>query len=500
MAAPLARVLSPDLTPTMSDAAEFVDEATVHVRGGRGGNGAVSFRREAHVPRGGPDGGDGGPGGDVALVADPDVTSLLDLKRYPHRRGEDGGHGEGNNRTGAAGDDLRVSVPVGTVVRDWDTGDVVADLVDAGEAHVVATGGRGGRGNASFASNRWRAPRFAERGEVTDERTLRLELKLIADVGLVGFPSAGKSSLISRLSAAKPRVETWPFTTLTPHLGMMRAGSPGEATDVVIADVPGLVEGASDGRGLGHEFLRHVERCAALVHVLDTVPFDPERDPIRDLDVVLGELDSHRPELLERPAVVVLNKIDVPDGRAMVDLVRGDLEDDGWEVLATSAVTGEGVDALKWRLAEIVAREREAGRDVPTEETQPDDEYVIRFEEDTDRGVEVSRDATGAYVVTGTRVERWVQMTPLDNPQAVNYLQGRLRRAGVDRALTEAGAREGDEVVIGEAVFEFTPELEDLPEDERQMVLAGEEGEVEDARSDVAGGPGDVPAGGNTDR
>lgn len=448
---------------------EFVDEASLHARGGDGGSGAVSFRREAFVPRGGPDGGDGGRGGDVVLVADPGVNSLLDLKRGPHRQADKGGNGEGDNRSGAHGDDEIVRVPVGTVVLDREAGEPVTDLADPGQRFVAARGGRGGRGNASFASSQRRIPRFAEIGEHGEERSYRLLLKLIADVGLVGFPSAGKSSLIARLSAAKPRIEAWPFTTLTPHLGVMRAGDVGEAVDVVLADVPGLVEGASEGRGLGHRFLRHIERCAALVHVLDTMPFDPDRDPIRDLEVVLGELEAHEPSLLERPAVVALNKIDLPDGRAMAELVRAPLEERGWEVLEVSAVTGEGLDALRWRLAELVAQ----GREREEHEAETADEVVIRMAEE-DRGFEVGRDDAGRYVVTGPRVERWVQMTPLDNREAARYLQGRLRRAGVERALVNAGARGGEDVVIGDALFEFTPELDDLPDEERDAVLAGE--------------------------
>lgn len=448
---------------------EFVDEASLHARGGDGGSGAVSFRREAFVPRGGPDGGDGGRGGDVVLVADPGVNSLLDLKRGPHRQADKGGNGEGDNRSGGRGDDEVVRVPVGTVVLDRASGEPVTDLTEPGQRFVAARGGRGGRGNASFASSRRRIPRFAEIGEHGEERSYRLRLKLIADVGLVGFPSAGKSSLIARLSAAKPRIEAWPFTTLTPHLGVMRAGDVGEAVDVVLADVPGLVEGASEGKGLGHRFLRHIERCAALVHVLDTMPFDPDRDPIRDLEVVLAELEAHEPSLLERPAVVALNKVDLPDGRAMAELVRAPLEQRGWEVLEVSAVTGEGLDALRWRLAELVVRAREREE----HEAETTDEVVIRMAEE-DRGFEVGRDDAGRYVVTGPRVERWVQMTPLDNREAARYLQGRLRRAGVERALVEAGAREGDDVVIGDALFEFTPEIEDLPDEERDAVLAGE--------------------------
>jgi GTPase len=452
----------------------FVDECTIHVRGGRGGSGVVSFRREAHVPRGGPDGGDGGRGGDVVLVADRRATSLLDLHRRPHLRAEDGGNGQGMDRTGADGGDRLVKVPLGTVVRDRDSGRVLADLVEDGQRWVAARGGRGGRGNASFTSRHRRLPRFAERGEQVHERSLRLELKLIADVGLVGFPSAGKSSLVGRLSAAKPRVEAWPFTTLTPHLGVMRAGDDeqGHPIDVVLADVPGLIEGAAEGRGLGHAFLRHIERCLVLLHVLDTAPFDPGRDPVADLDVLMGELERHDPALLDRPRLVVLNKVDLPDGVAMADLVRADLEDRGEEVLTVSAVSGEGLDPLRYRLGELVAAERERVG-VRTEPALLDEEAVLR-PAPVGEDFTVGRHPSGAFEVTGERVERWVQMLPLDDWEAVRYLQGRLRRAGVERALVAAGARTGDEVVIGDAVFDFDPELADLPAEEREAVLAAE--------------------------
>lgn len=471
----------------MAEPVEFVDEATVHVRGGDGGNGAMSFRREAHVPRGGPDGGSGGRGGDVVLVATPEVTSLLDLHRAPHRRAQPGEHGQGGNRTGADGPDLDVPVPVGTVVREHAGGvgrergasAVVADLVRPGQRWVAARGGRGGRGNAAFANRFRRVPRFAEYGERVTERLLRLELKLLADAGLVGLPSAGKSSLISRLSAARPRVEAWPFTTLTPHLGVMRAGDDaGAPIDVVLADVPGLIAGASEGRGLGLRFLRHIERCHVLVHVLDGFPFDSARDPLEDLAVVRAELAAHDPALLERPQVVVVTKVDLPDGRAMAELVRPELEVRGEEVFAVSAMTGEGLDPLRYRLGAIVAQLR-----APPDEVAADDaEVVIGWDRDDD--FHVSRHVTGAFAVEGERVERWVQMTPLDNLDAARYLQGRLRRAGVERALVSAGARAGDDVVIGDVVFSFDPELADLPADERDAVLAGEQ-DAETAERDV---------------
>lgn len=428
------------------------------------------------MPRGGPDGGDGGRGGNVELVAEEGRTSLLDVHRNPHRRGGDGRPGGGDTRTGAQGSDEVVAVPVGTVVRDADTGEVVADLARPGERFVAAEGGRGGRGNARFANRHRRLPQFAEYGETVSERTLRLELKLIADVGLVGFPSAGKSSLISHLSAATPRVESWPFTTLTPHLGVMRGGEDADGTpiDVVLADVPGLIAGASEGRGLGHRFLRHVERCLVLVHVLDGAPFDPDRDPIGDLAVVRAELDGHDPALTDRPSLLVINKIDLPDARAMAELVRPELEQRGEEVVCVSAVTGEGLDALRYRLGELVDAERRRVGPVRRQDAGEDrDEVVIRLQPD-EPDVRIMVDEQGRYHAVSDRLDRWIQMTPLDEPGALRYLQGRLRRAGVESALVEAGARAGDEVVIGDVVFDFEPSLSDLPAEERTAVLAGE--------------------------
>lgn len=479
--------------------ASFVDECTVFVRGGDGGNGSVSFRREAHVPRGGPDGGDGGPGGDVVFVADHDIGSLLDLRRLPHRRAEHGQHGSGMGRTGREGTDTEIRVPVGCVVRDTATGTVLADLVHDGQRYVAAGGGRGGRGNAAFANRHRRLPTFAERGERVAEHRLSLELKLIADVGLVGLPSVGKSSLIRALSAATPRVEAWPFTTLTPHLGVMRAGDTAQGTpiDVVLADVPGLVEGAAEGRGLGVRFLRHIERCLVLLHVVDAAPMEPDRDPLGDLAVIRRELASHDAALLERPQLVVLNKVDLPDGAAMAELVRAGLGD--VEVFEVSALDGRGLDALRYRLGEIVAAERGRVGAVRTEEAAEDEEVLLqpvgRGREFRVHGVE------GGFRVVGERVERWVQMLPLEDRGAARYLQGRLRRAGVERALIAEGARAGDEVEIGDVVFAFEPELDDLPPDERAALLAGEEDDVDAAEDAEAQGPGaPFGTGGQDDR
>jgi GTP-binding protein len=420
----------------MAGAGEFVDEASVSVKGGDGGAGAVSFRREAHVPKGGPDGGDGGKGGDVWFVADHQVASLLAFQDHPHRRATSGAHGMGKGRHGASGDDLRVPVPVGTVVRDGGrdgTGEVLADLVADGDTWLAAQGGRGGRGNARFLSNRRRAPSFAEQGEVGQERWLRLELKLMADVALVGFPNAGKSTLISRISAAKPKVADYPFTTLRPHLGVVRTDE--GRTEFTVADIPGLVEGASEGRGLGHQFLRHVERARALVVLLDLGP-NAERVPDQQERVLLDELGRYQPELLERPRIVVGTKADVAGQ-----------EWDG--ELRISAVTGEGLPQLLGRMTELVQEGRAVQPDVAPR-------YVVH--RPVAEGVTVERSPSGALIVRGREVERAVAVSDLTNADALAYVQGRLRRLGVDRALAKAGAREGDVVHIGAFSFEYQPE------------------------------------------
>ncbi|MBA2317667.1 MAG: GTPase ObgE [Euzebyales bacterium] len=441
----------------------FVDEVRIHVRGGRGGNGVTSFARQPFEPRGRPDGGDGGHGGSIMLRADHDVATLLDYHHRPHRKAPDGRHGEGDLRRGADGDDQVLAVPIGTVVVAED-GALLGDLLTDRAEVVAARGGRGGRGNAAFRSGNRRAPRFHELGEPPDERWVRLELKLVADVALVGFPNAGKSSLIARLSAAKPKIADYPFTTLAPNLGVVRAGD----TDFVAADVPGLIAGASEGRGLGHRFLRHVERAGAIVHVLDCASHEL-RDPREDLVTVVEELRRYErqvelpdgmPPLTERPAVVWLNKVDADADTA--EIVRPDLERGGWEVLEGSAATGAGLDTLRHRLGALVAETR-AARQAPVDAgaVRP----VLRPARERGTRFTVARTDHG-FAVHGDRVERWVQMTDLANDEAVRYLQGRLARAGVERALVHAGARAGDSVEMGGFVFDFSPEPSDLPAEE----------------------------------
>jgi GTP-binding protein len=410
----------------------FVDEVQVNVRGGDGGAGAVSFRREAHVPKGGPDGGDGGAGGDVVFQADRNVASLLAFRDHPHRRAPSGKHGSGNRRHGATGAESVVPVPEGTIVRDRD-GTLLADLVNTGDRYVAARGGRGGRGNARFLSNARRAPSFAEQGEYGEERWLRLEVQLLADAALVGFPNVGKSTLISAVSAAKPKIADYPFTTLEPHLGVVRF----QDHEFVLADIPGLIEGAAEGRGLGHRFLRHVERARALVLVLDLAnaegitPADQER-------VLLAELERYRPELLERPRLVVANKADV---------ATSTLDDP--DALVVSAATRQGLDRFLGRLGTLVDEARAA-------EPQPEPFVVFRPAEE---GFTVTRDDDGAWRVSGRTAERVVAMADLTNEEAIAYVQQRLRRMGVERELARAGAREGDIVRLGPVELEYQEDL-----------------------------------------
>src|SRR6476659_1414343 len=339
----------------------FVDRVTLYVSAGRGGNGVASVHREKFKPLGGPDGGNGGPGGSVTLRVDPDVTTLIDYHHSPKRRGEHGGHGAGGHRNGAHGADLVLPVPDGTLVTDQD-GNVLADMVGAGTQMVIAQGGRGGLGNAALASSKRKAPGFALLGEPGDELEIVLELKVVADIGLVGFPSAGKSSLIAAISRARPKLADYPFTTLVPNLGVVTAGD----TTFTVADVPGLIEGASDGRGLGHEFLRHVERCAAIVHVIDTATMEPGRNPVEDLDIIEAELSRYG-GLEDRPRLVALNKIDVPDGRDISDFVVEELRERGLDVFKVSAASGSGLRELTFAMAGIVKTARAARPQVQAE-------------------------------------------------------------------------------------------------------------------------------------
>ena len=410
----------------------FVDEAQLHVKAGDGGAGSVAFRREAHVAKGGPDGGDGGNGGDIWLVADRNVASLYGFRDHPHRRAGNGTHGAGKGRHGRGGDDLEVPVPEGTVVRSLD-GDVVADLAVEGDRWLAARGGQGGRGNARFLSNRRRAPAFAEQGEVGEERWYDLELRLMADVALVGFPNAGKSTLISRISAAKPKIADYPFTTLEPNLGVVRF----DEHEFVVADIPGLIEGASEGKGLGHRFLRHIERARVLVVLVDLTAGDG-RDPADQERVLLAELAAYRPELLERPRIVVGSKLDAADPEAAGE----------WPAMRISSLTGDGLRPLLGALATLVGDAR-AGEGVARR-------FVVH--RPAPEGVRVERDTDGGWRVHGRPAERAVALSDLTDVEALAYAQGRLKSLGVDKALARAGARSGDVVRIAGFEFEYEPE------------------------------------------
>jgi GTPase len=438
--------------------AAFVDRVVVHVAAGNGGHGVASVHREKFKPLGGPDGGNGGDGGDVVLEVDPNVHTLLDFHHHPHQKAANGKPGAGSNRNGARGEDRVLRVPQGTVVSTPD-GRQIVDLVGAGTRVVLAAGGRGGLGNAALANSRRKAPGFALLGEPGEAFDAVIELKSIADVGLVGFPSAGKSSLIAAMSAARPKIADYPFTTLVPNLGVIRSGD----TVYTMADVPGLIPGASEGKGLGVQFLRHIERCAVLVHVVDMATMEPGRDPESDILALEQELalysddaaSGEELDLVGRLRIAVLNKIDVPDARELVDLVRTTLEQRDLQVFAVSAATGEGLTELGYALAAAVEQHRAS---LPPPEPA---RITVRPRAVDDSGFTVERDTDDpdAFVVRGTKPERWVRQTDFTNDEAVGFLGDRLNRLGVEDELVKAGAREGDAVTIGGVTFDFEPTL-----------------------------------------
>jgi len=440
--------------------ATFVDQVTLHLKAGNGGNGCVSVKREKFKPLAGPDGGNGGHGGDIVLVSDTGTTTLLGFHRNPHKVSDNGGPGMGDHRAGLNGELLELSVPVGTVISDAD-GNELIDMDVSGLRYVIAEGGIGGLGNAALSSTKRKAPGFALLGTHGWSGDIRLELKVVADVALVGYPSAGKSSLVAAISAAKPKIADYPFTTLHPNLGVVESGG----NRYTVADVPGLIEGASEGKGLGLEFLRHVERCSALLHVLDCATLEPGRDPLTDLDVILGELaaypvpDGQLP-LLERPQLIALNKIDVPEARELADFVRADLEERGYRVFEISAVSHQGLRELSFALAEIVevdrvakaALEAERPRIIIRPKAVNESKFEIRVEGGTYGNI---------YRVLGIKPERWVEQTDFNNEEAVGYLADRLNKIGIEDRLFKAGAVAGSTVVIGEngIVFDWEPTL-----------------------------------------
>jgi GTP-binding protein len=417
----------------------FFDEARVYVRAGDGGNGCVAFRREKYVPFGGPSGGNGGSGGNVYLVVDPQRNSLVDFKKRAHFKAPRGTHGQGKSQHGRGGKDLLLPVPPGTVVRDDETGELLADLTEPGQRVLVATGGRGGRGNAAFTSSVHQAPRIAENGEPGEERWLRLELKLIADVGIIGMPNAGKSTLLSVVSAARPKIAAYPFTTLQPHLGVATVHS---YATMVLADIPGLIEGASLGAGLGHQFLRHVERCRLLIHLLDGA----SDSPLADWAAINAELEAFNPRLASKPQIVALNKMDLPQAQALWPDVETAMQARGQEVYAIAAVTHQGVQALMNRVFAVL-------QTLPDEPPAPEQVPVLR---PVDEGPEFTIEGEpDGWHVRGDRVERLVMRTRWDLPEALLRLQRQLYALGVTQALEEAGVQPGDTVYLGPAELEW---------------------------------------------
>ena len=430
----------------------FIDRVTLYAAAGKGGDGCVSVKREKFKPLGGPDGGNGGRGGDIILIVDSSVTTLLDFHHSPHRKATSGSQGYGDRKDGTYGEDLILPVPNGTVILD-DKGNQLADLIGTGTTFLAAQGGHGGLGNLALSSSKRRAPGFALLGEPGEERTLYLELKSVADIALVGYPSAGKSSLIAAISAARPKIADYPFTTLVPNLGVVQAGD----TRFTVADVPGLIPGASQGKGLGLEFLRHVERCVALVHVLDCGTLETDRDPVSDLEIIEAELALYG-GLEDRVRIVALNKIDLPDGKAMAGMVAQTLRDKGYDVYPVSAASREGLQELLYAMARLVQRAR---AEAATEERT---RIILRPVAVDDSGFIVQANADGSFSVRGQKVVRWVRQTNFKNAEAIGYLADRLAQLGVEKDLFKKGAVAGSEVRIGsgdnEVVFEWEPTIE----------------------------------------
>jgi GTP-binding protein len=425
----------------------FVDEAEIIVKAGDGGNGAVSFRREKFVPRGGPDGGDGGRGGNVIIQADEDVRTLVDLQLNRYYKAEDGEHGRGGKRKGRDGEDAIIKVPVGTLVYDAQSGELLADLNEDGMSVLVARGGIGGRGNSAFATPVRQAPRFAEFGDKGEVRRLRLELKLLADVGLIGYPNVGKSTLISRISAAKPKIADYPFTTLVPNLGTVKVDN----FSFVVADIPGLIEGAHKGAGLGHSFLRHVERCQLLLHLLDMAGVDG-RDPVRDFEVVNEELKLFNPELAKRPQIVVANKMDLPQAGALLSVCKPKLEAMGYEVFPISALTGDGIPQLLNRVVELL-KQLLPKRYKQTERWHG--KLIIPDALKRRKPISIRKVDEGVYELSGDSVERVVRMLDMGNSEAKMEALRRLERLGVCRLLKSAGASVGERVRVNGKEFEI---------------------------------------------
>lgn len=426
----------------------FVDHVTVYVKGGDGGDGMVAFRREKYIPYGGPAGGDGGHGANVIFEVDEGLRTLMDFRYQRHFKAPRGEHGKSKNMHGRAGEDMVVPVPPGTVVKDADDGTVIADLVEHGQRAVIAKGGRGGRGNSRFATPQNTAPELSEKGEPGLERNVTLELKVLADVGLVGFPSVGKSTLLSVVSAAKPKIADYHFTTLAPNLGLVETE---DQRTFVMADLPGLIEGAHEGVGLGHQFLRHIERTRVIVHVIDMSGLEG-RDPFEDYETINHELEQYNMRLLERPQIIVANKMDMPDAEDNLSLFKEELNDPSIQIFPISAYTRTGLNDLLYAIADLLDETEE----MPLYELgEEESEAVLYKYEDPDAGFEIGRDDDGAYVLSGYTVERMFKMTDFNYDQSVRKFARQLRSLGVDDALRERGAEDGDIVRILDFEFEF---------------------------------------------
>ncbi len=424
----------------------FIDKVKIRVKAGRGGNGCISFRREKHVPRGGPDGGDGGKGGNAVAQIYDHLNTLVDQYYTQHYKAGNGVHGSGNNRHGKDGPDAIVQLPPGTIIRDADSGELLADLTSPGQMAVLVSGGLGGRGNARFKSSTNQVPRVAEKGEPGEEKMLELELRLIADVGLVGYPNAGKSSLLARVSAAKPKIASYPFTTLSPILGVVRVD---EEKSFVLADIPGLIEGAHSGVGLGDEFLRHISRTRVLIHIIDAASID-NRDPVDDFRKINEELALYDARLSKLPQVIAANKMDLPQAKAGLEKLQEHLNTDK-AIIPVSAATGEGLTLLLYSAFSLLEDAIRSGNEQKSEPQEDILAYVY-----DGRGLAVTKDGP-KYVLTGKAVRRAVVMTDLENDQAVIMLHKRLKQMGVIRALAQAGARDGDTVVVDDTEFIFMP-------------------------------------------
>ncbi|MFQ3548351.1 MAG: GTPase ObgE [Armatimonadota bacterium] len=425
---------------------QFVDEVEIVVKGGDGGNGMVAFRREKYVPRGGPSGGDGGHGGSVIIRADYRLNTLVDLRYKKYYRAGRGGDGGPNDKRGKDGKNLIIRVPVGTMVFHQETGKLLADLSKDKQKYVASKGGRGGRGNASFASSTAQTPRFAEKGEPVDDVAIKLELKLLADVGLIGFPNVGKSTLISRISAAKPKIANYPFTTIAPNLGVVKVAD----KSFVVADMPGLIEGASEGAGLGHQFLKHIERTRLLVHLIDVSGFSG-REPEKDFDIINNELKSYGEKVSALQQLVAMNKCDIPESAEFVDKIKKDLTDRGYEVFEISAVSGMGVDSLLYRMAEIIDS-------IPVEVESAEEEVVHFTVQPKEDNWQVLKLDENEWQVVGNEVEMIVRRTDINNEYALRRLHRQLDKMGVIKKLRDMGVEHGDTVKIRDLEFDFHDE------------------------------------------